>query len=159
MDLFEFVATVKEWNAAKQLTVIPTLLRGKLIDYYVELEDDIKSDVKLLKAALEERAGKKEDPLIASKSFNQRSRGPGEGVADFASSLKQLFKSGYPEEALTSAVLLQRFLMGLRPEIGRQVLLHQKPANFNVAVKDAMAIKYALEFGEEDNTVHTVGQK
>lgn len=146
---FEFVATAKEWTAAKQLTVIPTLLRGKLIDYYVELEDAVKSDVKLLKAALEERASKKEDTLVASKSYNQRSQGPGERVADFASSLKQLFKSGYPEEALTSSVLLQRFLTGLPSEIGRQVLLHQKPDNFSAAVKDAMAIEYALEFEEK----------
>ena len=51
---FKFVATAKEWYVAKQLTVIPTLLRGKLIDYYVKLKDDIKSDVKLLKAALKE---------------------------------------------------------------------------------------------------------
>ena len=156
---FEFVATAKEWNEAKQLTVVLTLLRGKLIDYYVELEDEVKNDVKLLKAALEERAGKKEDPLVASRNFNQRSQSPGERVADFASSLKQLFKSGYPGEALTSAVLLQRFLTGLRPEIGRQLLLHQKPANFNAAVKDAMAIEYALEFGGEDDTIHSVGQK
>ena len=155
---FEFVATAKEWNEAKQLTVIPTLLRGKLIDYYVELEDEVKNDVKLLKAALEEQAGKKEDPLVASRNFNLHSQTPGERVADFASSLKQLFKSSYPGEALTSAVLLQKFLMGLRPEIGRQLLLHQKPANFNAAVKDAMAIEYALEFGEDD-TIHSVGQK
>ena len=31
---FEFVAVAKEWTANKQPTVIPTLLRGKLIDYY-----------------------------------------------------------------------------------------------------------------------------
>ena len=66
---------------------------------------------------------------------------------------------GYPGEALTSAVLLQRFLTGLRPEIDCQLLLHQKPANFNAGVKDAMAIEYALEFGREDNTIHSVWQK
>ena len=55
------MATTKEWNGAKQLAVIPTLLREKLIEYYVELEDEVKSDTKLLKAALEERASKKED--------------------------------------------------------------------------------------------------
>ena len=32
---FEFVAASKEWTTNKQLTVIPTLLRGKLIDYYM----------------------------------------------------------------------------------------------------------------------------
>ena len=29
---FKFVATAKEWSAEKQLVVILTLLRGKLID-------------------------------------------------------------------------------------------------------------------------------
>ena len=28
-----------EWNKGKQLAVIPTLLRGKLIDYFVDLND------------------------------------------------------------------------------------------------------------------------
>ena len=54
-----FVATAKEWDEAKQLAVIPALLRGKLIDYYVDLNDTTKGDLKLLRAALEERAGKK----------------------------------------------------------------------------------------------------
>ena len=49
---FEFVAVAKEWDAAKQLAVMPTLLRGKLIDFYVELDDATKKDLKLLKAAL-----------------------------------------------------------------------------------------------------------
>ena len=79
---FEFVTT-----ATKQLTVIPTLLRGKLIDYYMELENDVKGDLKLLRTALEDRAGKKEDPLIASKNFNQCNQGQGEKVTDFTSFL------------------------------------------------------------------------
>lgn len=155
---FEFVAAAKEWSAEKQLTVIPTLLRGKLIDYYMEFDDAVNGDLKLLKAALEERAGKKEDPLVASKKFNLRSQSPGEKVADFASSLKQLFKSSYPGEVMTSTVLLQRFLTGLRPEISRQLLLHQKPTTFTAALKDARDIEYALEFGGEDDNVHAVGQ-
>ena len=31
---FELVAKAKEWDSAKQLTVLPTLLRGKLVDRY-----------------------------------------------------------------------------------------------------------------------------
>ena len=62
---FGFVAAAKEWNADKQLTVIPTLLRGKLIDYYVKLDDATKNDLALLKAALLDKSGKKEDPLVA----------------------------------------------------------------------------------------------
>ena len=106
---FEFVAAAKEWNVNKQLAVIPTLLRRRLIDYHIELDDETKGDLRLLKVvALQERAGTKEDPLLASKNFNQRSQGPDEKVNDYASALKKLFKIAYPEEAATSTVLLQR---------------------------------------------------
>ena len=33
---FELMAKAKEWNDAGQLTFIPTLLRGKLLDYFHE---------------------------------------------------------------------------------------------------------------------------
>ena len=49
---FKFIATAKKWNAEKQLTVIPTLLRDKLIDYHGELDDATKGDIKLLKVAV-----------------------------------------------------------------------------------------------------------
>jgi len=107
--------------------VIPTLLRGKLIDYYVELPDDTKSNIDRLKAALQERAGVKEDPLVAYKCFNQRNQCSDEKIKDFASALKHLFKNAYPDESMDSAVLLQRFLTGLCPEIGHQLLLCGRP--------------------------------
>lgn len=44
---FEFIATMKEWNAAKKMAVVPTLQRDKLIDYYIELPDEIKSNIDL----------------------------------------------------------------------------------------------------------------
>ena len=154
---FEFVAAAQKWDADKQLTVIPTLLRGKLIDYYVELDDGTKTDLALLKAALQERAGKKEDPLMASRRFNQRNQGQSEKVTDFADALKKLFKSAYPEEAITSAVLLQRFLTGLRPEIVRQLLLRTKPTDFPTAVKTAVDVEHALEFDGSDDRINAIG--
>ena len=156
---FEFVAAAKEWNANKQLAVIPTLLRGRLIDYYVELDDETKADLKLLKAALQERAGTKEDPLLASKNFNQRSQGPDEKVNDYASALKKLFKIAYPDEAMTSAVLLQRFVTGLRSDIGRQLLLKKTPTNFAAALKDAVDIEYALEFNNSGDSINALTRK
>ena len=47
---FELVAKAKEWEKAKQLTVLPTLLRGKLVDKYVDFDDETKSDIGKLKA-------------------------------------------------------------------------------------------------------------
>ena len=75
LDLFRICGCCPKWDANKQLTVIPTLLSGKLIGYYMELNDGIKTDLTLLKAALQEKAGKKEDPLMASRRFNQCNQG------------------------------------------------------------------------------------
>jgi len=149
---FEFVAVAKEWDAAKQLAVIPALLRGKLIDYYVELDDATKKDWgQHSRRELERRR-------IHWLHFTQRNQREGERVSDFASSLKQLFKTAFPQEAMTSAVLLQRFLTGLRSEISRQLLLRQKPADFTSALKDAMDIERALEFCEEEDSIHAISR-
>ena len=49
---FELVASAKEWNETKQKSVLPTLLRGKLVDYFVELNDKTKADLQAVKQAL-----------------------------------------------------------------------------------------------------------
>ena len=54
---FELVAKAKEWDDNKQLAVIPTLLRGKLLDAFVELPAGTKDSLENLKKALSERAG------------------------------------------------------------------------------------------------------
>ena len=89
---FEFIAAAKQWSAEKQLVVILTLLRGKLIDNYVKWPEATKADLGRLKAVLQDRAGIKEDPLIISKQFNQQNQELKEKVKDFASTLKLLFK-------------------------------------------------------------------
>lgn len=93
---FELVATAKTWDAAKQLTVVPTLLCGKLIDHYLDLTDEEKKDLKSLKSALHQKAGLKKDPLLASKLFNERSQGWCEKGGNFASELKKLFQQTFP---------------------------------------------------------------
>ena len=54
---FELVAAAKQWEDAKQVTILPTLLRGKLIDYYVELDTGQKGSLKSLRTALMTKAG------------------------------------------------------------------------------------------------------
>ena len=81
-----------------------------------------------------------------------------EKVADFAGSLKKLYKSAYPGEAITSTVLLQRFLTGLCPEIAHQLLLRNRPTDFTAALKDAIEIEYALEFDNQDDTINAIGR-
>ena len=93
------VANAKEWDGARQLVIIPTLLRGKLIDYYSELTDD----VDVLKKSLMEKAGLTKDPLAAARDFQMRVQSPAE---KFALAIKKKFKEAYPDEAMTSTVLL-----------------------------------------------------
>ena len=143
---FELVAKAKEWDAAKQLTVLPTLLRGKLLDHFVDCDDDTKSDLKKLHAALIAASGLLEDPLSAAKSFIARDQRPDEKVADFASAIKKLFRQAYPEERAASKVLLQRFLTGLRAPISQQLLLRGRPDQLEKAIKDATEVEYALNF-------------
>ena len=54
---FCLVADAKEWNEEKRLSVIPALLRGSLVDQFLEVSAEEKKTVSELKAALAERAG------------------------------------------------------------------------------------------------------
>ena len=143
------VANAKEWDGARQLVIIPTLLRGKLIDYYSELTDDEKNDVDVLKKSLMEKAGLTKDPLAAARDFQMRVQGPAEKARDFAVAIKKKFKEAYLDEAMTSTVLLQKFMTGLRSSTGCQLLLKGKPASLDDAIKQAVEIEYALEFSDD----------
>ena len=143
---FELVAAAKDWNAAKRATVLPTLLRGKLVDIYIELSEETRGDLAEVKKALMSKAGLTKDPLVAGKEFIARIQKDGEPVNTFTSELKLLFSQAYPLEEPTSGILLQRFLTGLLPSLSRQVLLRGKPTSLEQAFKDAEEIEYALSF-------------
>ena len=56
------VAAAKEWNAGKRAIVLPTLLRGKLLDIYIELGEDTRADLAEVKKTLMSKAGLTKDP-------------------------------------------------------------------------------------------------
>ena len=143
---FELVASAKEWDEAKQKLILPTLLRGKLVDAYVLLNETARSSLGNIKKALMEGVGISRDPLTTGQAFMSRHQSTGEAVRDYAADIKKLFKESYPEEAQTSPILLQRFLTGLSPPICRQLLLRGKPTTLEQAIADATSIEYALNF-------------
>ena len=65
----------------------------------------------------------------------QKSRG-------FCKRVEETFWQTYPEEGISSNVLLQLFLTGLLAPASCQVLLHGKPTTFAQAIKNAMEIEY-----------------
>ena len=69
---FELVATAKQWDKARQWTILPTLLRGRLLDYYMELDTDQKGSLRALKTALMMKASIGQDPLTAGRAFGTR---------------------------------------------------------------------------------------
>ena len=95
---FELVAKAKEWNDAKQLTIILTLVRGKLLDYYLDLCEEEKSSMEALKRALVGRAGLSADPLVAAGKFMTRCQGTTESAFDYLVELRRLFKRAHPAE-------------------------------------------------------------
>jgi len=159
---FELVAGAKEWDAAKQKLILPTLLRGKLVDIYMNVDEETRGDLKLLKKALMMHAGLMRDPLSAGQQFMTRHQLPNEKVNDYASDLKKLFTESYPSEAMTSAILLQRFVTGLLPPICRQLLLKGQPTSLDNAIKGANDAEYALTFhpsSENVDEVNVIQQK
>ena len=136
--------------------ILPTLLPGKLVDYYVELDEAIKASMKLLKTALMTRAGLIKDPLTAGKIFISRCQHANEKAEDFANDLRKLFKQAYPDEDVTSGILFQHLLTGLHVPESLQIQLHGQPTTFEPAIKEAMEIEYALNFETKAEPVKVI---
>ena len=66
------MSTAKEWNATKQTAILPTLLRGKLVNHYIDLDDMIKADLHPMKTAQMEKTGLMQDLLTAGKLIMAR---------------------------------------------------------------------------------------
>ena len=152
---FELIAAAKEWDEEKQLKVLPTMLvrrsytmlRGKLLDTYMDLTGAEKANLDDLKAALLERASFRVDPLLVGKTFMECMQGSEEGVEVFSIRLKKLFKQAFTREDASSDVLLQKFLTGLAADISKQLLMQATPTTFEDAVKAAVRVENALSFG------------
>ena len=71
---FELCAAANEWDAAKQLLRLPTLLRGRSWAIYESLSDDDKETYKKLKKAILERLhpDTDENRLAAREQLSQR---------------------------------------------------------------------------------------
>ena len=150
------VAKAKEWDEARQKLVLPTLLRGKLVDYYTEADEETRGNLERLKTLLMTKAGLVRDSLASSQLFMARVQQPGEKVSDFAVELKRLYKEAYTSDDYSSAIMLQRFLTGLQPSICRQLLLHGKPETLQQAIAAATNVEYALNFDTAAEDTHEV---
>ena len=121
----------------------------------MELDTDKNGSLRTLKEALMTKAGIAQDPLMAEHVFGARHQGPQERAADFATALRKLFIQAYPEEKVTSSVLLQQFLTGLCTSVSKQVPLRGQPENLEEAISEATQVEYAFIFDAQVR--HTSG--
>eukprot|EP00731_Ephydatia_muelleri_P019398 Em0012g223a len=133
-------------------TNLTDVTEGKLVECYVELEADTKKAVNYVKEELVKRLRLCREPLEAGKLFMTRSQLERERVTEL---LKKLFKQAYPEEDSTSGILLQRFVMGLKTPVSRQLLLRGKPDTFENAIEAAREIELVLEFESKPMELNT----
>ena len=150
------VAAAKKWDKAKQLSIVLALLRGKLVEIFVDLEDEEKADIKTMKRALSAQVGLTSDLLASDRRFNDRKQEPGEKVSNYAREIKRFYSRAYPGEDAQSIVLVQQFLIGLWASISQQLLLKEHPATMDKVLKGAIDVEYALQFGQETVEVHAV---
>ena len=105
---FELVTDAKDWNENKQKVILPTLLYGKLVDIYLTIDKETRGNPQHLKKTLMHQASLLSNPLTAGRSFMEHQQGLSKNVYDFAMDLKRLFVESYPDEEITSAILLQQ---------------------------------------------------
>ena len=106
---FELVATAKEWSPEKRAKVLPTLLHGKLVDIYIDLNDETKATLAEVKKALMKKAGLIKDPLVVGKEFMVRSQLQGEIVERFSEELAKLFSQCIRRKPLRQAFYYSNF--------------------------------------------------
>ena len=78
----------------------------KLVDIYIATDKETCEDMQNLKKLMHQ-AWLLRDPLTAGQLFMLRCQGPGKSISDFVTDLKRLFVESYPDEQVTSAILLQ----------------------------------------------------
>ena len=68
---FHLAIAANKCEKEKEPAVLPALLRDKLVEYYVSLEDNEKDDPVTLRKGLMDRAGISKDPLALAKVFSE----------------------------------------------------------------------------------------
>ena len=85
---FELVASAKEWNGERKKLVLPTLLCGKLVEYYVDADKMTHGNFANLKTFLMIKVGLVRDPLMSGQLFMSHSQQPRERILDYVVDLK-----------------------------------------------------------------------
>ena len=79
------------WSPEKRAKVLLTLLQGKLVNIYIDLNNETKADLAEVNKALMKKVGLIKDSLVAGKEFMVHSQLQGETMECFVEELSRLF--------------------------------------------------------------------
>ena len=92
---FEICSHANEWNDAKKVLKLPTLLEGEALAVWIELTDDEQKDYgitkkKIIDAIMPER-------FVSLADFHKQMLMPGESLSMYVHQLKQLLNQAIPD--------------------------------------------------------------
>jgi len=142
---FELCAAANEWDAAKQLLRLPTMLRGRSWAIYESLGDDDKETYAKLKKAILDRLNPDSDEhrLAAREQLSQRRLREGvESIDELARDLEKLLDHASPGlPAATREAELRFHLINSLPDAVSFQLKLQSPANYPATIAKARELQ------------------
>lgn len=137
---FEACAELNEWDDCLKCKYLAILLKDQAANIFFDLDDDVKKNWNVLKAALATRLDKSTSPEFAKSEFLSRSRKPDESVVDYGNAIRHLARNAYPKltNEIRDELARDQFLRGLG---GREMTIRvrqSKPSNLDEAITNAL---------------------
>lgn len=140
------VATHQKWEDSRIITFIPTILDDFMFDAYQTLEEQQKKSSHILKEALAKAAGVLQaETKCSAQKFLERNQREDENVSTYSIELKKLFLTAFPDDVISSQVLLQKFICGLRVSIKSFLTKIGIPETLEEAINNAVRIESTKE--------------
>ena len=143
LERYEHFCVFKALTDAKQLVLLPCLLKQEAWDWFLSQPDNVKNTLPALKQAFKTQYARKQQPgEYAAKLFSSKQM-PGQRVADFVVTIRRLAQQAHLDDTRA----LQAALHGLNPAI-KPFVSRDPPTSLDGLVKEAEAVKEAQKLEE-----------
>lgn len=153
---FERVAMANGWQDFEKGRKLPVWLKGKALNIWCELDDNMKYDYYEVKKKLSDKLDRSSNIKYLQEFFNKTQK-VGESVDDYAMSLKKAFNKAFRGSNSVDAqrTLLGRFRTGLVPEI-QSLMCTTEPEKIDDAIDLANKVENTLEMQMHKRSINNV---
>lgn len=114
--LFDIAATKFQWDDYRKVEELLFCLEGEALNFVVELPNEARSNISLLKSVLENRYGECDLPEVNRSNLQNVRRYPRESLAEYSSRVTTLVHKAYPglnNTELFTSLAIENILKGL----------------------------------------------